>query len=353
VILASPFKGINLHLGISGTFDIENYGDLLFPMIAEAELTRRLGALTLRGGLGLTRPYLIVQANPALRVFARFVRKHPQMLRGYQLMVLPTGPVHGDDDAIFGDDLPGTVRPPAYLNPLVLAELVKHASGVIAVSLHLSITALAFGVPLFRPVGSFGGKHAILAGCDGVFTFNCEGGIDPQRFAAGAGRGAPSPMARSAIRQLDRHWDRISDVFLAADESPSVRRKISRFRQAMPGVMEEYSTARMEMEEREGRIAALYNSTLREVTARFFGVVRRLRRCGETTRIEGSTLSTEPYEWASVGELFAPGDATLLAASFPRDHFKTVVGYDGEKGYEYEARALVGMGRKRRATSKT
>ena len=30
-----------------GTFDVENYGDLLFPLIAEAELTERLGSVKL------------------------------------------------------------------------------------------------------------------------------------------------------------------------------------------------------------------------------------------------------------------------------------------------------------------
>jgi lipopolysaccharide transport system ATP-binding protein len=34
-------------VGICGTFDVANYGDLLFPLIAEAELTERLGAVTL------------------------------------------------------------------------------------------------------------------------------------------------------------------------------------------------------------------------------------------------------------------------------------------------------------------
>src|SRR5437868_3713816 len=32
-------------IGLFGTFDVENYGDLLFPLIAEAELTERLGAV--------------------------------------------------------------------------------------------------------------------------------------------------------------------------------------------------------------------------------------------------------------------------------------------------------------------
>ena len=34
-------------IGIVGTFDVENYGDLLFPLIAEAELRERLGSVTL------------------------------------------------------------------------------------------------------------------------------------------------------------------------------------------------------------------------------------------------------------------------------------------------------------------
>jgi len=34
-------------IAIVGTFDVENYGDLLFPIIAEAELSRRLGAVTM------------------------------------------------------------------------------------------------------------------------------------------------------------------------------------------------------------------------------------------------------------------------------------------------------------------
>lgn len=35
-------------IGICGTFDVANYGDLLFPLIAERELSDRLGAVTIR-----------------------------------------------------------------------------------------------------------------------------------------------------------------------------------------------------------------------------------------------------------------------------------------------------------------
>src|SRR5262249_8002809 len=36
-----------MQIGICGTFDVKNYGDLLFPLIAEAELSRRLGQIEL------------------------------------------------------------------------------------------------------------------------------------------------------------------------------------------------------------------------------------------------------------------------------------------------------------------
>lgn len=55
-------------------------------------------------------------------------------------------------------------------------------------------------------------------------------------------------------------------------------------------------------------------------------------------------MQTEPYAWVEINNLFSAKDAAALASSFPRDHFKTVVGYGGEKDYLYEARALVTMG---------
>lgn len=64
----------------------------------------------------------------------------------------------------------------------------------------------------------------------------------------------------------------------------------------------------------------------------------------DLTRIVAQPLSVEPYQWALVDGIFSPADGNALAVSFPRDNFKTVQGYDGEKGYEYEARALIGMG---------
>jgi SM-20-related protein len=64
----------------------------------------------------------------------------------------------------------------------------------------------------------------------------------------------------------------------------------------------------------------------------------------DLTAFERTSLYHEPYIWAPVPGMFSPRDASSLVASYPSDSFKTVSGYDGEKGYEYEARSLVAMG---------
>lgn len=55
-------------------------------------------------------------------------------------------------------------------------------------------------------------------------------------------------------------------------------------------------------------------------------------------------MNSEPYRWGFIDNLFSSADAAELVDSFPRDHFKTIKGNDGEKGYQYEARSLVHMG---------
>ncbi|MEA2464572.1 MAG: hypothetical protein QOJ98_2319 [Acidobacteriota bacterium] len=64
----------------------------------------------------------------------------------------------------------------------------------------------------------------------------------------------------------------------------------------------------------------------------------------DVAHIRQSTLQTEPYRWGAIDGLYSPADAARLASTYPRDHFKLVSGYGGEKDYEYEARALIGMG---------
>ena len=60
--------------------------------------------------------------------------------------------------------------------------------------------------------------------------------------------------------------------------------------------------------------------------------------------IERHRLMTEPFEWVAVGGVLARRDARALAATYPHDDFKTVEGYDSDRGWSYESRALIHLG---------
>jgi Polysaccharide pyruvyl transferase len=45
-------------------------------------------------------------------------------------------------------------------------------------------------------------------------------------------------------------------------------------------------------------------------------------------RVMGARIETQPYRWAAIGNLFSPGDAAALAATFPGDHFKHLAADD-------------------------
>lgn len=60
--------------------------------------------------------------------------------------------------------------------------------------------------------------------------------------------------------------------------------------------------------------------------------------------IERQPLRTEPFEWAVVSGVFSPRDARALASTYPHDDFKTVQGYESDRGWSYESRALVHLG---------
>ena len=61
-------------------------------------------------------------------------------------------------------------------------------------------------------------------------------------------------------------------------------------------------------------------------------------------KIRDNKLSRDPYEWAFISNLYSPRAEAELAATFPTDHFKTMVGNDGEKDWTYESRCLLGFG---------
>ena len=93
-------------IGISGTFDVANYGDLLFPLIAEAELTERLGSVNLnrfsyQGKIQTEWPFQVTS-----------VTELPHMIQGLDGMLIGGGFLIRFDK----DVAPGYISPAPYIH---------------------------------------------------------------------------------------------------------------------------------------------------------------------------------------------------------------------------------------------
>jgi homopolymeric O-antigen transport system ATP-binding protein len=194
-----------------------------------------------RRALGLTGPYVLVQAAAPLRRFVQFFRSHHRLFGKYRVVALPIGPVNGDTNAVFDNHGEEIIRLDTWPAPLMIAELIAHASAVIGVSLHLSITALVFGVPVFRSTALANAKYDILSSFGTVYYFDTADDFGAASFAERAGRREPLAAVRAAQNQLTAHWDRIAGVFGDAIDpraAARTRAALGAFWQALPGFLE-------------------------------------------------------------------------------------------------------------------
>ncbi len=168
--------------------------------------------LALRESAGLNGPYLVVHAIAGLDSFLRLWRTHSELFPGVQVLLLPIGPVLGDHESILGDELPHAVCLPFWPQPLLLAELISHAQGVVGHSYHLAISALAFGVPVFCSADLGCGKYTALPVYERIFQITKDGEIDPLWFASKLGKQPPSSATKRALDQLVAHWDQVAQI---------------------------------------------------------------------------------------------------------------------------------------------
>ncbi|MFL6612064.1 MAG: polysaccharide pyruvyl transferase family protein, partial [Pseudomonas sp.] len=168
--------------------------------------------IRLREHAGLTGPYIVIHAIHVVESFMKLFEDHPEAFQGYRFLVVPIGPVLGDDPSVIAARLPGAITLPFWPEPLLMAEIISQAQAVIGHSYHLAITALAFGVPVFCSADLTTGKYTALAEFDSLHALPDPATIDPQWFVARLGKACPSPAARAAADQLVEHWDRVAAI---------------------------------------------------------------------------------------------------------------------------------------------
>lgn len=211
----------------------------------------------LRERVGLQRPYLAVQASAGMEAVVRVLADRRDRFDSYQILVLPISPVHGDANEVIVERVfPAALKLPQWPHPLVLAELISGAEAVVGFSLHLAITALAYGVPVFRPNESAQGKYAVLKHFETVYSFANDSEISPDWLHSKLGRATPLAAVRNANRELKVHWDRIAAAF-ATPRARVVPRAIRELWQKMPGQLESGALVAASLSEAQHTIAGL------------------------------------------------------------------------------------------------
>lgn len=161
-----------------------------------------------RREVGLKSEYIIAQPSYSLRMVKDDVLRiaSEAKARGLQVLELPIGFEIGNDIGFY-DDAQGFVRVNEWPEPLLLAEIIANAQAVIGISLHLSIVASAYGIPVFRTVYTPQSKFNLL---DVFPNVRFLGRGEPFRALNDA---APDlTVAHAARDQLEIHWHRLREL---------------------------------------------------------------------------------------------------------------------------------------------
>jgi hypothetical protein len=126
---------------------------------------------------------------------------------GCAVLELPISPALGDRCGLL-DLQRGSICPDVWPTPLLLAEIVSRARAVIARSLHLSVVALASGVPVHRHRSGLDLKYTPLAEAEGIYFWEDRELVGPLLESSLVRHVAPAGASKR--RELDRHWDTIA-----------------------------------------------------------------------------------------------------------------------------------------------
>jgi polysaccharide pyruvyl transferase WcaK-like protein len=335
-----------------------------------------------RISLGLEGNYVVIQASAAVGSYRSTIESLVESMGTIDAVILPVCWCHGDRAEEFPKLKGHVFLSREWLAPKLISEIIGRSEFVFASSLHACITALSYGVPGVRMPMPSDRKYELLNEFEGIVRIDKKEAVFR---LINRGRRI-EPRAIEHADRLDRYWDKVADVVI---QPPIERCRISRtlmsnwvarvcadrgrfgFTRRLVITMQE-SLARYFPNKRVALRRALSflenpvvtpfqrtagngtppielqsDSEMPPVEADGIGAGNLeggAERVLDLHRITQQRMKTEPYQWAFIDRLFSIEDAALLAASFPRDKFKKVKGYDGEKSYEYMSRSLIHMG---------
>jgi len=184
------------------------------------------------------RKYVMIQATPHLTPYTDSVRRLVDWLKSqqYEIGLLPISPALGDDAAILKDIAGPSATAVSWTDPAEAVAVIANAATVVGVSLHMSVTALAFGVPVIRPFEHTLTKYHPLHDLPGVFALEKYAEQPDPIHQAIMNRTDRSGAIDGFCATLSRHWDRISMIVT----KPRQRRssKLAALFQRLPFLLE-------------------------------------------------------------------------------------------------------------------
>lgn len=177
---------------------------------------------------GITGPYVVVQAKSELTSIAQALASDPRT-HDFQILVIAIGPILGEHTSLITDIVPTAKSLNFWPAPLDIAALIAASSGTVAISLHLTITSLCYGLPILRHSRTRLTKYEFIEASKNVFLHAGDDEALPEDYISHLGLRKPCSIAEQAKSALDAHWEHIARSISRKLESPNERSEHRKF----------------------------------------------------------------------------------------------------------------------------